>query len=777
VLDLTDALGAYTGRLLALLGADVVRGESLPGADRRAPYLPGRGDISLWDLYVNENKRRVHLAPGGEELRGQLDSLTKGADVVLWSSQKGPRGPVWEALEPLRTPTDFVLTLITPFGIDGPYADYVASDSVLMALGGLLSLSGYPDQPVVPFGEQAFYAASLHAALGTVLAVRRLEAAGEGQEVEVSAQEAVAHALENAVQFVDLEGVVRTRIGTAEPEAGTGVFACRDGYVFLMSSLQGALLGWENLVAWVDGGDEGLAARLRCEHWADPRFRASAEAKAQFRSIFESFAADQDKRELYEGGQARSVNIAPLMTPRDICSDPHLAARRFFGSATSEHLKESVGLVGPPFRMPGVSGHRRDWGPTCDPSDVAVAWPPRRRARAAEPPERVLEGIRVVDFTWVGVGPFATKFLADHGADVIKIESRTRLDPIRMMRPAADGEPGVDRSGYFANRNTNKRSITLNLKQAEGRNLAARLIARSDVVVNNFRPGALLRAGLGYEDVRALRDDIIYVDMPMMGSGGPYAKFGGYGMMMNALGGLFALTGLPGRPPVGTGTNYPDHVPNPLHAALAVVAAIRRRDRAGEGSHIELAQVESTLALLGPHLMAYLADGKDLEPVGNRHPEALQGVFSCRDGDWCAVTVEEDCWAAMADAIGRPGWVDARPRPEEADEALAAWFAERDSRAAMELLQLRGIPAARVQDARDVLDDPQLRHRGHWISLDHPEMGECVYDAPVARLSKTPARLLRGAPMLGAHTGEVCAELLEVDEVTFREMEAAGAFA
>ena len=215
-----------------------------------------------------------------------------------------------------------------------------------------------------------------------------------------------------------------------------------------------------------------------------------------------------------------------------------------------------------------------------------------------------MTGIRVADFSWVGAGPFLTKPLADHGADVVKVESRTRVDPIRSMAPFRDGVKGADRSGYFANRNSSKRSICLDLKHPRGRELALRLIEVSDVVVNNFSPGTMDRLGLGYDASRAVRPDVIYLEMPMLGTEGPHRDCRGYGLTIAAAGGLLGLTGYEDAPPVGTGTNYPDHVPNPLHGAIAVLAALRKRRMTGQGEYIELAQLESTINAIGPAIVA-----------------------------------------------------------------------------------------------------------------------------------------------------------------------------
>jgi benzylsuccinate CoA-transferase BbsF subunit len=396
-----------------------------------------------------------------------------------------------------------------------------------------------------------------------------------------------------------------------------------------------------------------------------------------------------------------------------------------------------------------------------------------------------LDGIRIADFSWVGAGPFLTKPLADHGADVIKIESRTRVDPIRSMAPFQDGVKGLERSGYFANRNSSKRSICLNLKDSRGRELALGLIASSDVVVNNFSPGTMDRLGLGYDAARAVRPDVVYLEMPMMGTEGPYRDCRGYGLTIAAAGGLLGLTGYAGAPPVGTGTNYPDHVPNPMHGAVAVLAALRKRRITGQGEYVELAQLESTVNAIGPAMVAAAA-GESVGPVGNDDPVgAPHGVYPCAGDDrWCAIAVFDDRqWAAMRSVLDTMNWdehsaLDAaagrrRARPQ-LDRLIARATRRWDAARLATALTHRGVAASVVQHADDLFADEQLRDRRHWVTLDHPVMGPTVYDGSPYRLSATPGRLRSPAPLLGADTRAVCTELLGVDEHTYEELERQG---
>lgn len=397
----------------------------------------------------------------------------------------------------------------------------------------------------------------------------------------------------------------------------------------------------------------------------------------------------------------------------------------------------------------------------------------------------VLNGIRVADFCWVGAGSFTTKILADAGADVIKVESRASLDGLRLAAPFAGGERGVDRSGYFADRNSSKRSCTINLKTPEGQQLARRLVSVSDVVTNNFTPGVMDRFGLGWTDVHRLNPAAIYLAMSMQGADGPARDYLGYGITIAALTGLQHLTGLPGRPPIGTNTNYPDHVPNPAHAAFAVLAALRHRRHTGTGQLIEMSQTESTLAVLGPAIAEYTATGHDPQPMGNRHlRHCPHEVYRVRGDDrWVAISVHtDDQWRAVVSVLhlsDMHDWHTARrlAHVEQIDKAVSDAVADLDQHAVVELLLRANVPCAPVQDAAQVVADPQLRYRRHWTRPPHPVMGESLYNEPPYLLSATPTRVRSAAPALGQHTREVCRDLLGLDNREIDRLTEAGVLA
>lgn len=393
-----------------------------------------------------------------------------------------------------------------------------------------------------------------------------------------------------------------------------------------------------------------------------------------------------------------------------------------------------------------------------------------------------LAGIRVVDFCWVGAGSYATKLLADQGADVIKIESNARVDGIRLSGPFAGGQAGINRSGYFADRNTSKRSCAINMKTERGQEIARGLVRECDVVANSFTPGVMERFGLSWPEVHELNPRAVYLSMSMQGDGGPERAYMGYGLTISALVGLHALTAIPGRLPVGTGTNYPDHIPNPCHAAFAVLAALRDVRRTGLGQHIDLAQTEATIAVLGSAMVKAKISGSDPVPLGNRHEVfAPHGVYPCAGEDrWVAIAAtSDDEFAALASVIGLPrgaveGLETVGARRDSADEldqliALATRSWKPDELVAS--LQSAGVPAAPVHDSQGVVvDDEQLAHRNHWVRLDHSVMGETLYNAPPFRFSGTDDSINSPAPLLGEHTAEVCGEVLGMDEAEIAQL-------
>jgi benzylsuccinate CoA-transferase BbsF subunit len=399
-----------------------------------------------------------------------------------------------------------------------------------------------------------------------------------------------------------------------------------------------------------------------------------------------------------------------------------------------------------------------------------------------------LSGLRVLDYCWVGAGALVTKTLADHGAEVIKIESVKRPDNLRLAPPYRKGAEGLEGSGYFASRNSSKKSFALNMSHPEAPAIARRLAGASSVVTSNFRPGIMERWGLAYADVAAFNPSVIYLSMPMQGSDGPHHDFVGFGSTIAALVGLVSSSGRPDRMPVGTGTHYPDHVPNPGHALVAVLAAIYRRQRTGLGQAIELSQFESTVNVMGPSVVARSVDGLHPARDGNRSPSASPcGVFPVAGEDrWCAICVDSDQgFVALADVLRHGEWatderfatVGARKANEDELERLVA-EATRDCHAG-ELatrLQARGVAAAAVETSGDLLDNPQLVARGYWHRVEHPVMGSIVVNRVPFRSSLDEGAPASAAPLLGQHTRELAASVLGIDGPAYEDLVAREVF-
>lgn len=405
-----------------------------------------------------------------------------------------------------------------------------------------------------------------------------------------------------------------------------------------------------------------------------------------------------------------------------------------------------------------------------------------------------LAGLRVCDLTWIIAGPTCTRVLADFGAEVIRVEHQQAVDAIRLGRPIVGDGPNLNNSGFFNYFNRNKKSILLNVRHPEGFEVLKRLIAASDVVVENFSSRVMESWGLGYEELRAIRPDIIYCSLSGFGHGGRDRDYTTWGPTAQALSGLTMMSGLPGKPPAGWGYSYMDHTAGYL-AATAVMMALYHRNRSGEGQHIDLSQVEAGIVLAGTAILDYSVNGRSWRregmPPGNRAWEpavAPHNTYPCAGEDrWIAIAVMDDGeWTALVEAMGSPEWAAEErfatnagrlANQDELDERIGLWTTELTDYEAMQILQAVGVRAGVCQHASDKLErDPQLAARGWWHRLPHGELGESVFDGVVPVLSRTPGSLRSASPLLGEHTREVMVDVLGMSEKEYAGYEAAGVF-
>jgi crotonobetainyl-CoA:carnitine CoA-transferase CaiB-like acyl-CoA transferase len=402
---------------------------------------------------------------------------------------------------------------------------------------------------------------------------------------------------------------------------------------------------------------------------------------------------------------------------------------------------------------------------------------------------QALTGIRILDFSWFGAAPIGTKMLADHGAEVIRVESATRPDLLRLLGSThfRDYTPDIDGSGFFNDFNSSKYGITLNLNQPEGRMIARKLVALSDVVIDSFTRKAMRKWALYYDDLVQIKPDIIVVSASQQGHTGPHADYLGFGYNLQALSGLNQLTGYADGYPLGTSVNYPDFV-LPMFVASVIMSALLYRRRSGCGQHIDLSQYQAMASTLGPGLLDYTCNGRVAARTGGRSASvAPHGVYRCQSEDrWCVLAVcTETQWADLCRIMGQPAWSQ-EPRfqtlagrlqyVDDLDALVATWTVQQTAESVMQRLQEAGIAAGVVQNAADLLaHDPQLRHRQHYRRLQHPVTGETFYMGPAFALAATPAAL-RPAPCLGQHNAYVYGELLGMSAADIATYTAQGIF-
>ncbi len=401
---------------------------------------------------------------------------------------------------------------------------------------------------------------------------------------------------------------------------------------------------------------------------------------------------------------------------------------------------------------------------------------------------QALEGVKVVDFSWYAVGPQTARHLADHGAEVIRVESAsTKIDLLRTSGPFRDGISGVNRSGYFANQNPNKYGITVNLKLPKAVEIAKRLVARADVVTESVTGGVMERLGVAYDNLKKVKPDIIMISMSAQGRGGPCSNHSCFGHVLQALCGVNHLVGWPDGYPVGAYGPYTDYFV-PHLAATVVMAALAYRQRTGKGQYIDVSQLEAGIHCLETVILDYTANGREQSRMGNHHPYASpHGAYRCEGQDrWCVIAVfTDEEWQSFCQVIGNPK-LSQDPRfstlsgrldsADELDRLVEEWTVNYPPEQVMEMMQAAGVAAGVTKNAKDLHEDPQLKHRNHYWVLTHPEMGHSTYDSPAYRLSKTPCQPRMPAPCLGEHNEFVCTQLLGMSDKEFVGLMAEGVF-
>jgi crotonobetainyl-CoA:carnitine CoA-transferase CaiB-like acyl-CoA transferase len=760
VVDLGAEPGQICGRLLADLGAQVVKLEP-PGGDplrRVGPCVDDRHDAEASLRFIAWNAGKASVVCEVDHPR--LDTLLAGTDVVLDT----PGWPGTLQLDPERAP-QAVWVRITPFGLSGPRSSWRGTDLGAMAASGNMYATGFPDRAPLRCSEPSAYA---HVGPEAALAAISGLASGRPQVVDVSMQETVIVANMGAVgEYAHERGDRGTRLG-ARLGATREIWRCKDGWLSfgLRGGVARAPTYWK-MTKILEA--EGVSTPAWSERDWD-KFNQNDLSEQDIREI-EAPLAEYFQRhsmiELYEMAAADNIMLATANSPREMYASSQLAVRSMFGRLgeidgfpTRFAIAMSADAEVEPLdaRRPAPeldSGPLPDWSPRPVPATRAAggggAW----------------QGVRILELGSGAAGPIASRYFAEHGATVIRVESRSRPEFLRTMALAARSPHGLEGSPIFGALNVGKLSIALNLKNPDGLAVGKQLMQWADLVLENFAPKAMRGFGLDYETLAREQPDLVMVSACMNGQTGPHRNYPGFGSQGSALGGFTLLTGYPDREPVGPFGTITDSLA-PRFCATAMASALIYHRRTGRGVHIDLSQVEAAQYSLAPWLLDYAVNGHILERMGNRSPRsAPHGAFPCRGDDrWVALaTGSDDEWARLAEIIGVDdpslAGVEARlRRVDEVEAAVSAWTSEHTREEVAERLQAEGIEAVPVQDWQDLLDDPQLAERGHFERLRHGVFGEWWCQHNGFRLSDAPAHYERPSPTLGEHTHEILSDIL-----------------
>jgi benzylsuccinate CoA-transferase BbsF subunit len=400
---------------------------------------------------------------------------------------------------------------------------------------------------------------------------------------------------------------------------------------------------------------------------------------------------------------------------------------------------------------------------------------------------RVLEGVKVLDFGWQIVGPLTSHVLAIFGAEVIKVETRTRVDHNRETPPYVEGTAWMgDRAALFPNFNACKYGITLNVHHTRGVELVKRLVAWADVLIENFTGGTMERLGLGYDELKKINSDIIMLSASAYGQTGSYAKTRATGTTLTAVSGITYLTGQPDGPPTQPAWVYSDTV-IPRLAVFAILAALDYRDRTGKGQYLDMSQFEGMMHYITPVLLGYVVNGRELARIGNRSTYAApHGIYRCKgEFRWCAITVfNDEEWKSLCQVIDKPALaedpefatlVGRLKKQDKLDRMIEEWTINHSPEEVMELLQGAGVAAGVVQNGEDLDKDPQLESRGYYCELDHPTLGKFSYSGMPVKLSKTPYEIRR-SHCFAEHNEYVYTKLLGMSDKEFVQLLGEGAF-
>lgn len=768
VVDCCDGKGDLCGRVLADLGADVVKVEPPGGASTRhdPPFTDSdTSGASLSFLVRNANKRGVVIDLASARGRDELRALASGADLLIESFSPGHLASLGIGPDVLLADNPaLVVTSITDFGQDGPYADYIGTDMVDLALGGVMCRGGTLDRPPLTApGMLAYDIAGVTAAFAGLLAHWHRLRTGSGQHVDVSVMESVANCSDWALPTASWLGP-----GYPQIRAGAGpvypIFPCKDGFVrvVILTTAQ-----WREMRSWL-----GEPEMLQEDHWDLLLMRITIGDVLE--PLYVELFKDSTMAELCAEGQRRRVAITPVLRPREVLEHPHFVER---GTFTRAELAPGVEARVPSgmFEIDGARAGFRHRAPGLDEHDGGVWTGPRVAGGAdggGDPAGLPFAGLRVLDFGIGGVGVETGRLFAEYGADVIKVENGDHPDFIRCIT-------GTESSPSFSSSSRTKRSLGIDVKSPEGHEILLGLARGADVVIENSQKGVMDAMGVGYEALHGCNPRVVMVSSQLLGSRGPASDWMGYGPSTRPIGGLSYLWSHPGSDvPAESSSIHPDHLAGRV-GAVGALAALVGRERTGVGCHVEVAQVEVVVGLLGDLFAQEDLRPGTVVPIGNTSAVAApRGPYPCQgEEQYVVVDVQTDAqWSALVEVMGSPEWAT-EPAYKSAegrvaaraviDGGLAAWTAPQEARAVTERCQARGVPAGVMHYPLTHLEDPHLKARGFLRPIEQPMVGSLTLEGPAFHTSRSAGPRIEPSPRLGEHTREVCTGLLgmRADEI------------
>lgn len=750
----TGVSGPYTGKLLADLGAQVIKVESVSGDPLRSEP-PLVGTESAFFNWMNLNKLGVAAESGD----GPYLDLAAHADIVL-HNLRGDEADEFEHAVSAANPAAVIVSY-SPYGRSGPRANWSASPLTEWATSGFHYIAGDPArEPLALPGYQAEFHAGLHGGTAALAALWHARNTGEGQRIEISHQEATLSDHAWLTTSWTHQGKIQSRTGS--------IYApCSDGFVYIFN-----LVPYPNLFILIERFD-----LLEDEALLDP-LNWGSRFVTDVLPAFAEWTSTRTKQEVYHACQELRVAASPVNTMKDVAESGQLAAREWF--IDMETGGRTIQAPGFPYRLTETPCEVRRPAPAPAQHDAEVrspsfAWANAGVVRGSEatvPGEPPLTGLRVIEVTANWAGPAGGRQLADLGADVIKIELATKPATRSLMSFPEELWPDhYNRSGYFNKLNRNKRDICLNLSTPQGKELFLQLVAKSDVVIENNAARVMGNLGIAYESLRDVNPGLVMCSMSGFGSTGPERNYSAYGSNIETTSGLSSLLGYGPGEFFGTGSFYADPITG-NHGAVAILAALHHCRRSGRGQWIDMSLLEAVTPFFSQQLLDFTVTGHVDDPGGNSSwGNLLEGVVQCAGRDcWLAVTVRgDDDLKRLRNAIG-----NAAAAPADDWMALRSWAAERDHLTAASELQAAGITAAPVMQNWEIVSDNHLNDRGFFLQVRHPVTGTLPYAGWPWRLERTPAKLRKAAPTFAESNDDVFSGLLALSAEEQDELYANG---